>query len=84
MSHRLEGVLALARTYQLPVWAYSPLPQLDPYLLASLGFQPTARGVIECHICLRKVLLTEELLAAPEAIPPLLRQHEEHCIYANE
>lgn len=84
MSHRLEGVLALARTYQLPLWAYSPLPQLHPYLLASLGFRPLTRGVIQCHICQKNIVLTEELLAAPEAIPALLRQHEEHCIYTNE
>ena len=58
MSHRLEGILALARTYQLPVWAYSPHAQLDPYLLASAGFRPTARHVIECHICLKRIDLT--------------------------
>jgi hypothetical protein len=58
MSHRLEGILALTRAYQLPVWAYSPHPQFDPYLLASAGFRPTARHVIECHICLQRIELT--------------------------
>jgi hypothetical protein len=65
MSHRLEGVLALARLYQLPQWAYSSLPELHPYVLASLGYRPVTRGTIECHICLKRVALTEELLSAP-------------------
>lgn len=59
MSHRIEGVLALARAYQLPLWIYSPHPQLNPYLLASLGFKPVARGVLECHLCLTQIILTE-------------------------
>jgi hypothetical protein len=59
MSHKLEGVLSLAKTYQLPLWTYSSHPQLNPYLLSSLGFRPVARGVLECHICLRRIILTE-------------------------
>lgn len=42
MAHKIEAILDLARQYQLPTWLYQSLPSLDPYLLASIGYKPTA------------------------------------------
>lgn len=59
MSHKLEGILTLVRNYQLPLWVYSQHEEFNPYLLASLGFRPIARNLLQCHICLKEVAITE-------------------------
>ena len=60
MSIHLEETIKLARTYQLPNWRYSSLPQLNPYHLASLGYRCSAPLTLQCHICLHQVVLTEQ------------------------
>jgi hypothetical protein len=59
MFHKIEEILNLARSYQVPIWQYSPHRELDPYFLASMGFKPSSRKLLVCNLCSASVEITE-------------------------
>jgi hypothetical protein len=60
MSHKIEAILERVRHYQLPNWQYQSIPLMNPYRLASLGYQPSALNVLKCQICLHEVRYSDD------------------------